>query len=1511
MGRRGRVRSARRSAARRQEKLRRHSIRRGVVVEALEPRLLLSADINPAAGQAISDGLDTLNDWVDQIQQVGDLADDLPLIGDSIGDLVDLGSALRTGSHRCPAQRPADPALGSDGAEQRHRDRDGCDSRRHRDGRVDRQRDSLRRRLLVQQGSGAAAPARRCGPRGGHRSRRRLDLLASLDLDFDFGLDLDGNLSPEEAFFIEFENFTATLEVEGFMDGGVSSSTLDTGFDLGIVEAKIVGGTLGFVAALELDPDSSGDGVVSLQELLSSGLSPDALSIAPATSFSASLPVIVDVDPSFAFDLAKGVSLELSGIDPSNLFDLPDFDIEIDVPNPLDIGFDPSDFTNLSPGEVVSLLAGVGTQLQSLTDALGPVGGIPFVSDAIGSVVDLANMIQQLIDPLFDAGIDAVSAAVTDLAGKTISFEVVIGGAATLVDNIPTIAHASVAALADAITVALAAKGLEIQAVVEDGELELRSLSNDVVEFSLANVSSDAQQLLGFQSEALSTPLFTFTTLQDLENILNGLPGLLGSALDALYDATSNTISLSFELSESFSESLSLAFSESIDLGIATLELLANGQIAATAEVALVLGVGLDLQDLVPGTALDQLNGGRGVRTSGPGDPDLNIALRTPGSEPSDPPVAAFSVDLSGALTLQQVIDEIVTAATAAGQTLAVSLDPSQGLVIDGPDDLVVSVSLAPGSFAAFDLGFGVVGSGLGSVSGSAVLERLFVTESSGITAGVTLATPAPIQGVASVGFLEASVTAQLTTPVEFSVELGLDDPDGNGRITLAELGARVANGSGGFDFASVGDFDLTLDGGALQIELALTGSSFEIDATVATITGTFSELNDADVDFNVDDADLSAVLEQFQNLSLGDVLGLVAQIAQTLTQDFGLLGTELPLLGSSISDLLSLVSDGIDGAIGDLAGLRALLNPQLADPGALEGGILDVPGFLSFALDGAANELPMDPELLAALEALAQLGEIDTQHAGINDAFVFAVEALDEAIRGLPDVFEITDSPTRLFVAFQALLVVVERVRAVDESDLDALALVGDSEFTGAELRDGFEAMRQQLLEAVYGVPEGETGPVGLRNLIPSGDNLVERLFTALGFELPEPSQILVDGLQTLVQTGLDALADVRSALVAANAALPAGTPAEVGTALDDAIDAIDEAAGVASDAADGSLEQAQASLQKLGSLLESALRTNPMELLRGYQAFGDGAASAASAIAAVNDAIDAIDALAPADVTPAIQALYDDVLVPQRDALVADVQAQVAQALDDVLHAFSGRVLTLAFQDGALLFNLHYDADVIGDVLGLADTFTLDFSLGADIPIEFDAEIAGTLSLSGAFDLGFGIDASGGGLPDLFLVAGSGIQLFAGLELSGELAVSFFGFDVASLGNTGAALPATLSLTDGMGLGDPARLAVTIVDTGAADGRVLLGTDPLDLTADFDAELVVDLPVFVAGAQVVLPDTTPLAFGLTSAIDDLADFDITPSIPGMPPRRFSTRSWRPVSTSRRSSTPSKPSCA
>ena len=29
----------------------------------------------------------------------------------------------------------------------------------------------------------------------------------------------------------------------------------------------------------------------------------------------------------------------------------------------------------------------------------------------------------------------------------------------------------------------------------------------------------------------------------------------------------------------------------------------------------------------------------------------------------------------------------------------------------------------------------------------------------------------------------------------------------------------------------------------------------------------------------------------------------------------------------------------------------------------------------------------------------------------------------------------------------------------------------------------------------------------------------------------------------------------------------------------------------------------------------------------------------------------------------------------------------------------AFSGRVLTLAFQDGALLFNLHYDADVIGE--------------------------------------------------------------------------------------------------------------------------------------------------------------------------------------------------------------------
>lgn len=1439
--------------------------RRRAIVEPLEPRLLLSADIVPAAGQAIDDGLSTLNDWVDQIQQIGDLADDLPLIGDSLGDLVDLGDQLRSGlldtlRNALPTNL-ADPSELSDDVAAAMNAIPGAtvvDESTPDEIRFDVDFDAARDLVLPLRLGDAAVAA-------GIDLDAELDLLASISLDFDFGMDLDPGLSPEEAFFLDIDEFRASIAIDGFVDGGVETPTLDTGFDLGFVEAKIVGGSLEFVAALDLDPDTSGDGVVSLEELLSSGLSPDALASAASTSFSASLPVVVDVDPSFAFPLAEGVTLQFGGIDASNLFDLPDFDIDVDVPDPLSIGFDPSDFTNVSPGEIVGLLAGLGNQLQVLTEALEPAGGIPFVSDAVASVVNYASMIQNILDPLFDAGINAISKAVADLSGAAVQFDVVIDGVTTTIDNIAAIDHGSVPDLATAITDALDAKGVKLEAVVEDGQLQLRALGNDVLDFTLEAVSADAQSLLGFESEMLARPLFNFSTIQDFEDVLNSIAGLLGTAIDAVYDATSNTIGFTLDFSESFSETLRIGFTESIDLGIADLDLLASGAVTAAGTASLVLDLAVDLQGLLPDTPLDQLNGGRGVRTSGAGDADLNIAIRVDGADPMDPPVAAFDVDLSGAVTLGDIVSAITTAATTAGQTLDVSIDPSVGLKIDGPDGFVVEVALASGSFAAFDLGFGLVTSALDEISGATLLERIYVKDTTGLSASLTLSTPDPINGVASVGFLEAQLMAMLTAPVEFSVELGLQDPNSDGRISLLELGDR--DDTTGV-LASVGSFDLDLTGGELQIDLKLAGAEeFGVDQVpVTTLTASFMDLGDTvDVDFDIDSADLESILEQFQNLSFGDIVALVGQIAETLSENLGFLGDNLPFLGSSLSDLLSLVNDS---TLGDLQDLRNLLNPTLNDAAETAGGMLDVPLFLSFVQNGLDIEGVVSEVELQALEALRQLQDIDpARFAGVVDDMLQAFDALDEAIRALPSTFDITENATQLFTAFQALLVVVDRVRGVEDSDLDLLTeTAGDGfEFTQAQLESGFNSFRSDLLEAVFGVA-GDPARPGLRNLIPSGDAIIERVIEALGLTVPTPSSALMDSLQDLVDDGIGFLNGARTALNDAAGSLPGGLPASVGTAIGDAVDAIDSVVGTGLDA-DGLLEKVQELLTEVESFVDSDLRINTADLVRGFQLVSDAVAAVGSAISEVRAALQAIEDMDPGDVTAAIEDLRDDVLIPQRDALVDDALAAVDGALKDILREFGGSVVSFSFDDGALIANLHYDADIIGEIFGIPDMFDFDFALGgADVPIGFDAMIEGTLALTGAFDLGFGVDASGGGGPDFFLVAGSGIELMAELEISSNVGVSFFGFEVGSLG-TGAD-PMTLTLTN-EDMDAPAELSVTIDDTGAADGRVILGTDSIDLTPTFDAKVAAHVPIYILGTQVEVDD------GMGGTFDLEIDFD------------------------------------
>ena len=69
--------------------------RRKALIEPLEPRILLSADIEPEAAQVISTGLNVFADWADELDTFNALDQSLSIVNQSIGEVLDVGSILR------------------------------------------------------------------------------------------------------------------------------------------------------------------------------------------------------------------------------------------------------------------------------------------------------------------------------------------------------------------------------------------------------------------------------------------------------------------------------------------------------------------------------------------------------------------------------------------------------------------------------------------------------------------------------------------------------------------------------------------------------------------------------------------------------------------------------------------------------------------------------------------------------------------------------------------------------------------------------------------------------------------------------------------------------------------------------------------------------------------------------------------------------------------------------------------------------------------------------------------------------------------------------------------------------------------------------------------------------------------------------------------------------------------------------------------------------------------------
>src|SRR5262245_31275010 len=70
--------------------------RRRLILEGLEQRLLLSADITPEAQSALSNGVEQVHGWAEQLIAHDELAQALPVVNTSLGQASDFVNLFQT-----------------------------------------------------------------------------------------------------------------------------------------------------------------------------------------------------------------------------------------------------------------------------------------------------------------------------------------------------------------------------------------------------------------------------------------------------------------------------------------------------------------------------------------------------------------------------------------------------------------------------------------------------------------------------------------------------------------------------------------------------------------------------------------------------------------------------------------------------------------------------------------------------------------------------------------------------------------------------------------------------------------------------------------------------------------------------------------------------------------------------------------------------------------------------------------------------------------------------------------------------------------------------------------------------------------------------------------------------------------------------------------------------------------------------------------------------------------------
>jgi len=379
--------------------------RRKALIEPLEPRILLSADIEPEAGQVINTGLNALADWADELDAFEELGQSLPLVDHSIGQVLDVGGILR--DHLVEAvetyfEDPDDPSTPgvvetatTDGLVAALKGLDttvGDLSVSVDDATVegDLYGDELRFDLVLEAtrtadvemdlGSDAEAAGLYLD------SPSSVLLETSLIFDFSFGVDLSDGSVDEGDFFIRHDSMTLGAKVD--------AAGLDFPMGYGFLEPSVEDGDIALDAGIAVDfvnPDADTQGNITLQELQDTPMD-DLVEVTATGQAEAVLPIEADFLP---FSVGGDPTITLTDTD---LFDGTPPSVAFNA------DFDP--IAEVNEGVKQALVEGFN-ELASLADQLDETAelgtDIFLIQGSIGGFLDMGTIIQtHMAQPVVD-----------------------------------------------------------------------------------------------------------------------------------------------------------------------------------------------------------------------------------------------------------------------------------------------------------------------------------------------------------------------------------------------------------------------------------------------------------------------------------------------------------------------------------------------------------------------------------------------------------------------------------------------------------------------------------------------------------------------------------------------------------------------------------------------------------------------------------------------------------------------------------------------------------------------------------------------------------------------------------------------------------------------------------------------------------------------------------------------------------------------------------------------------